>query len=178
MDCTNVNTKSQSGHSSVRGWAGAEPGSPDGRSSSRHRARCLLAASPCPQKGWKAAGCAVNLCPGLAVSPQFLLPWFFPRQGCKFTVNGNWRWCYLEIEWDCFSICSLFPPEDKGWLGGGKDGGELPESSSAVIYGYCHGLEGWVRAGPQPAKVSLTHMSFLRAEMVLWLLHLYKTSCI
>lgn len=107
-------------------------------------------------------GFPVNLCPVLTMSSWFLISWFLPRQGCKFTVNGNWRWCYLGIEWDPFSICSLCPPEDKGWLGGGKNGGELPESWSAVIYGYWHGLEAWVRAGPQPAKVSLTNRSFLR----------------
>lgn len=95
-------------------------------------------------------GFPVSLFSSLAMSPWFLLPWFLPRQGCNFTVNRNWRWCYLGIEWDHFSICSLFPPEDKGWLGGDKRG------RAARKLEFCHLWlltwagslsEGWTTAG-------------------------------
>lgn len=55
MDFTNINTESQSGHSSARGRAGTEPRCPGGRSSNLHGARCLFSPRPCPQKGEKTA---------------------------------------------------------------------------------------------------------------------------
>lgn len=119
MDFININTESQSGHLSVRGQAGTEPRCPGGRSSNLHGVNSSATSSE-GREG--SQGSPVNLCPGKAMYLWFLLPWFLPRRGYKLIVNRNWMWCYLGIEWDHFSICSLFPPEDKGCLGGGPMG--------------------------------------------------------